>query len=159
MVRLGIGALLILIVAGVSPAAGQATDSIAVIANRGVPEATADAAEVRRIFLMRQRFWAGGRPIAPVNLPATSAVREDFSRLILGSTPQQLADYWNDLYFHGTQPPPVLRSEAAIVLYVARTPGAVGYVSQHALADAEGRYGVKVLLVVSGASGVVAPGG
>lgn len=120
--------------------------TLVVIANLDVPDSAASRARVRRIFLRRERFWHGGRPTAPVNLPATSPLRAAFSRRVLGSSPQALADYWNDLYFHGTQPPPVLESEAAVILYVARTPGGVGYVSADALQGSKQRASVKVLL-------------
>jgi hypothetical protein len=45
-----------------------------------------------------------------------------------------MAPYWNDRYFHGTRPPPTVASEAAVVLFLERTPGSVGYV-QAPLAD------------------------
>lgn len=126
----------------------QTSPTITIIANRDVPDSVASTSEVRRIFLLRQRFWPGGRPIAPVNLPARSPLREIFSRRVLGTSPQNLADYWNDLYFHGTQPPPVLESEAAVLLYVARTPGAIGYVSRRTL-QATDTTSVKVLLTLT----------
>jgi len=88
-----------------------------------------DPSQIRRVFLLRQRFWGDGTPAAPVNLPAASPLRESFSRLVLGQSTRDLAEYWKDLYFHGTQPPPVLDSEEAVLLYVARTPGGIGYVS------------------------------
>ena len=57
-----------------------------------------------------------------------------------------MAGYWNERYFHGTRPPPSLASEQAVLLYVARTRGGVGYVkadSADALPD-----GVKKVLCV-----------
>jgi hypothetical protein len=118
-----------------------------VVAHARVPESRLDAGEVRRIFLLRRRFWRGGTRILPVNLPAGSPTRLAFSRAVLGRTPRDLADYFNDLYFHGTRPPPVLESERAVILYVARTPGAVGYVPTAALAAPEAAE-VKVLLTL-----------
>jgi ABC-type phosphate transport system substrate-binding protein len=92
------------------------------------PEAL-EASQIRRIFLLRQRFLSDGTPVSPVNLPAASPLREEFSRLVLGQSTRDLAEYWKDLYFHGTQPPAVLDSEEAVLLYVSRTPGGIGYVS------------------------------
>jgi hypothetical protein len=43
---------------------------------------------------------------------------------------KEMAPYWNERYFHGTRPPPSLASEQAVLLYVARTEGAVGYVEE-----------------------------
>ncbi len=127
---------------------GARDDDIDVIANPDVPVSTIDKAEARRIFLLRQRFWRGGRAVAPVNLPAASELRRDFSVKLLGRTVKELSEYWNDLYFHGTEPPPVLDSERAVLLYVARTPGAIGYVWASTLRAAPERDDVKVVLVV-----------
>ena len=129
-------------------AAGARDDDIDVIVNPGVPVATIDAREARRIFLLRQRFWPGGRTIAPVNLPAASPLRRDFSVKLLGRTVRELTEYWNDFYFHGTEPPPVMDSERAVLLYVARTPGAIGYVYASTLRAAPERDAVKLVLTL-----------
>lgn len=103
--------------------------SVVVIVNATVPARALTRAEVRRIFLLRERFWSDGRSLAPVNGPAGSPLRESFSRAVLGGPTRSFATYWNDLYFHGTSPPPTLESEQAVLLYVGRTAGAIGYVS------------------------------
>jgi hypothetical protein len=152
MARFGLRALLIAVVALPQPlpvarraaAGAEALAPIAVVANVDVPAERLDEEEVRRVFLLRRRFWSNGSRVHPVNLPATAPVREQFSRSILGRSPRDLADYFNDLYFHGTPPPPVLESERAVLLYVERTRGAVGYVSLAAL-GAGRAVGVKVL--------------
>lgn len=152
MVRVAVGDLLIsrppglilalgLAVAAAGPVRGQgpagraSQGRIVVIINPDIPARPEGmtAADVRRIFMLRRRFWPDGRRIAPVNLPATDDLRERFSRQFLGQPPRELADYWNDLYFHGVEPPPVVESERAVQLYVARTPGAIGYVEEDAL--------------------------
>lgn len=83
---------------------------------------------VRRIFLMRQRFWPDGTPARPVNLPASSPIRERFSLAVLQASVRDLTSYWDERYFHGTRPPVSVASEEAVLLFVARTKGAVGYV-------------------------------
>lgn len=133
-----------------APRPPQADPSpIAVVVNTEVPADSLDDATVRRIFLRRQRFWGDGALVAPVNLPATSPVRDAFSRAVLGRSPRDMADFWNDQYFHGVQPPPVLDSQRAVLLYVARTPGAIGYVASDSLPPAERRDGYRVALVVA----------
>lgn len=130
--------------------AGQADPSpVAVVVNGEVPDDSLDDATVRRIFLRRQRFWGDGALVAPVNLPATSPVRDAFSRAVLGRSPRDMAGFWNDQYFHGVQPPPVLDSQRAVLLYVARTPGAIGYVAADSLPAAGQRDGYRVALVVT----------
>ena len=66
---------------------------------------------------------------------------------MLGRSPRELASYWNDLYFHGTEPPSTLDSEQAVLLFVARTSGALGYVRAGTLRDAQAP-GVRVVLVL-----------
>jgi len=118
-----------------APLAGEPADpprdsaGVAVLVHGEEDAGHLDPSQIRRIFLLRQRFWSDGTPVAPVNLPAASPLRETFSRLVLGQSTRDLAEYWKDLYFHGTQPPPVLDSEEAVLLYVTRTRGGIGYVS------------------------------
>ena len=115
---------------------GQADEAVCVLAHLpdGVDATAVDVDLIRRLFLVRQRFWPDGAQAHPVNLPATSAVRERFSRAAFGQGIKDMAPYWNDRYFHGTRPPPTVASETAVVLFLERTPGGVGYV-QASLAD------------------------
>lgn len=162
MARLPLGALLAaaLALAGAAAAPapaptadGDAAPALVVVAHAGVDAPRLDRAEVRRIWLLRRRFWADGTRIVPVNLPAASPVRDAFSRAALGRPARELADYWNDLWFHGTAPPPVVPSERAALLFVARTRGAVGYVTRAAWDAARADPAaepVKVLLEIEG---------
>lgn len=117
------------------PPGPPASDSVCVVAHAGRARRDADAELVRRIFLMRQRFWPDGSPAHPVNLPATSPVRERFSLAVLGESVRALAPYWDDRYFHGTRPPLSVGSQDALVLFVSRTAGSVGYVDGPRAAD------------------------
>ncbi len=85
--------------------------------------------DLRDIFLQKRRFWESGIKIQAVNLPPTHRARHDFSSRVLGATPEELDDYWKELYFHGEHPPYVFQSEEAVLRFVAQTPGAIGYVS------------------------------
>jgi hypothetical protein len=119
---------------------------VCVVANLPGDPPRPDVELVRRIFELRQRFWPDGTRAHPVNLPATSPVREEFSQAVFGESVKEMAAYWNERYFHGTKPPPSLASEQAVLLYVARTKGGVGYVkadSADSLPD-----GVKKVLCV-----------
>ena len=119
---------------------------LVIIVHPDVPVVRLRIEDVRRIYLLRMRFWSGAQRIAPANLAPGSPLREAFSRAVLGQSTRDLAPYWNELYFHGTLPPPSLESEAAMLLYVARTPGAVGYVSRPVQANAP--LGVREVLSV-----------
>ncbi len=158
MVRLRVrhllAAALLATVARAAPAAAQQRaapaddDAIVVVANADVPVSTLAPRDARRIFLLRERFWPHGQRIAPVNLPASSPLRRDFSVKLLGRSVREMSEYWNDMYFHGTQPPAVLDSERAVLLYVARTPGAIGYIRAGTLRADPDRDDLKVLLTL-----------
>jgi hypothetical protein len=87
-----------------------------------------DRDDVARIFLARRRFWDDGAPIVPLNLPAGTALRERFSREVLHEQSRDLQRHWNEAYFHGVLPPPVLSSPLAVKRYVAADRNAIGYV-------------------------------
>jgi hypothetical protein len=59
-----------------------------------------------------------------------SEVRRAFSQEVLRRTPGAVRAYWQQAIFSGRSvPPPELDSDAAVVAYVLRSPGAIGYVS------------------------------
>lgn len=128
--------LLVALLGGLAPPppspTRQADEPVCVVAHLpdGVDAAAVDVEFVRRLFLVRQRFWPDGTVAHPVNLPAASLLRERFSREAFGQGVKEMAPYWNDRYFHGTRPPPTVASEAAVVLFVERTAGGVGYVRE-----------------------------
>jgi len=107
-----------------------------VVANVTTEEdASAGADAIRRLFLMRERRWPSGAAAHPVNLPATSELRERFTQALFGQSVQDEAPYWNERYFHGTRPPPTVASDAAMLLFIERTPGAIGYLERERLGE------------------------
>jgi len=84
--------------------------------------------ELSLIYWRKKQYWEDGVRIHPVNLHAEHPLRMYFSKAVLGSLPNEQADYWNGLYFHGTTPPYSLQSEESVLRYVGSTKGAVGYV-------------------------------
>jgi hypothetical protein len=81
-------------------------------------------------FLKRTARWPHGEPIAPVDLAPQLAVRAEFSEQVLGKPLTALRMHWQQVIFSGRGlPPPELESEAAVVQYVLRSRGAIGYVS------------------------------
>lgn len=144
MVPVRLFALLVLSALVATPASAQV--EVAVVVHANVNDAL-DVAVVRRIFLARQRFWRDGSPVRPVNQEARAAVRGRFTREVLGGRVQDFTAYWNDLYFHGTAPPPVLASDQAVLLYVTRTAGGIGYVE--ASAARAWPEGIRIVLVIA----------
>jgi len=83
--------------------------------------------EVAQIYLRRKRFWQDGAAIVPLNLPAGTPLRSQFSIRVLHQTESRLADYWNRQYFQGILPPATLASTEAVRRYVASDRNALGY--------------------------------
>ncbi len=104
-------------------------EPFAVIVADGVAGRGISPTNVALIFRRRQAYWGDGVRTQPVNLPASNAVRRAFSQCVLGELPEAMENYWREMYFHGVLPPHVVDSERAVVLLVASTPGAIGYVS------------------------------
>jgi len=101
----------------------------AVIAANGTVDRLLSREAVSQIFTRKQNHWNSGLRIQPVNLPATHPLRRTFSQAVMGHLPEEMEDYWREMYFHGVLPPHVLASEEAVILFVASSPGAIGYVS------------------------------
>ncbi len=123
----------VLVVAGTGvrcAMAAQAGESrIAVIvSSRDHGAQTVDPGTLRNIYLKKVFVDPHGHAYIPVNLPPESRLRQAFSRAAIGMSELRLQNYWNQQYFQGVSPPFVLGSEAAVVEFVAKTPGAIGYV-------------------------------
>lgn len=113
------------------PTKGENSEpAIAVIVGHNMaPSETVSTTVVLGMFARKRLFWSDHSSVVPVNLAASHPIRRAFSLWVFKKAPEQLQDYWNDQYFHGVLPPPVLASEEAVLRFVASTPGAVGYVS------------------------------
>jgi len=98
---------------------------------------------VTNALLKRSTRWDDGEHLYPVDLPASSGTRRRFSETVLERSVAAVRKYWQQQIFSGRGlPPPELDSEAAVVRYVAKHRGGLGYVGP----DIE-LSGVKVLTV------------
>lgn len=107
-----------------------AAEGIAVIVSKASPSPQLDDAGTLRDIYLKKIFVDGsGRKFIPVNLPVAHPLRQAVSSILFRVDAAELQDYWNQRYFHGVTPPYVLGSQDAVVRFVARTPGAIGYVA------------------------------
>jgi hypothetical protein len=103
-------------------------DEFRVIVNPANRTRALSRAFVRGAYLKKATTWDDGEALHPVGLSKRFAARERFAREVLNKTPSQLRAYWNQQIFSGKGvPPPELDSEAAVIAYVLRHRGAVGY--------------------------------
>ncbi len=99
-----------------------------VIVHPDNPATTITRSSLERLYRRSVHYWHDGTSVRPVNLPFDHALRRRFSREVLRSSIDSLVTFWNRMYFRGTLPPIVLKSPQSVRAYVAKTPGAIGYV-------------------------------
>jgi len=115
-----------------------------VIANSSVKADLISADEIRSVFLEERNSLADGTHVEPV-LEKGGPVHKIFLQRYLGRTDDDLRSYYRTLVFSGKgSMPKELGSETEVVAYVARTRGAIGYVSADTSTE-----GVKILSVVN----------
>ncbi|HTS38063.1 MAG TPA: hypothetical protein VMH04_20475 [Candidatus Solibacter sp.] len=121
--------------------AARAQD-VVIVVNRNVTLSAISAQQLREVFTgVRSRLGDGTRAV-PVVLKGGPA-HEVFLRNHVGDNPQEFRARWRKAVFTGEGAmPKEFGSEAALLDYVAVTPGAIGYVSR-----VQEVVGVRVLTV------------
>lgn len=115
-----------------------------VIVHPSNPTASITRAELSAIYMRRTRSWRDGRQIVPADHPASSRVREHFSRAVHGKSVAYVTRYWQRLIFSGRGVPPrQLRNDAAVLDLVKHNRDAIGYIDR----DTPPGDGVRVLPV------------
>jgi ABC-type phosphate transport system substrate-binding protein len=122
--------------------AAQAQD-VVLVANKGVQILGIRNADLRAIFKGEKTRFADGSHAVPVVLKGGPA-HEVFLKNHVGEGPDEFRAQWRKAVFTGQGAMPrTFDSEAALIEYVAATPGALGYVSRISPQD-----NVKRLIVV-----------
>lgn len=115
---------------------------VLVIANPGVKSAEVSKSDLKDVFNGAAQSFKDGSHIVPVLLKG-GAANEDFLSAYIGKSDSAFKATWRSLVFSGqASMAKTVDTEAAMVEYVAHTPGAVGYIGKSAPHD-----GVKVLSV------------
>lgn len=102
---------------------------VKVIANPSVKASAISSEEIKGVFLETKTSLSDGSRVQPALLKS-GAAHEAFVRQYVGKTEVALETYYRSLVFTGRGLiPTALASDAEMVSYVAKTKGAVGYVS------------------------------
>ena len=135
--------LLLSLVAGLLaavPCAGQA--QILIITNASAKSAEITKAQLRDVFTGSATTVPGFSQVTPVLLKE-GTLQEQFLTLYVGKSDAAFRTSWRSLVFSGqAMMPRAVDTELAMVQYVARTPGAIGYIE-----GSTPHEGVKVLSV------------
>lgn len=133
-----VGMVLLLGAASVLSAHAQ----VIVIVNLATKASSVSKSELRDIFTGAVQNLGDGSHVAPVLLKQ-GAAHEEFLSVYLAKNDAALRACWRSLVFSGQATlPKSLDSEAAVVDYVAHSPGTIGYVRKESPHE-----GVKVLEV------------
>lgn len=99
------------------------------IANKEVSVSAIKTSDLHAIFTGEKTRLADGSHVVPVLLKG-GPVHEVFLKNYCDQTPNEFRAQWQKAVFTGQgSMPKAFDSEAAVIEYVAQTPGAVGYVS------------------------------
>jgi len=102
---------------------------IKVIANSSVGASAITADELKGVFLATKTALSDGSPVEPVVLKE-GATRDAFLKEYVGKTESAFETYFRSMVFTGkANMPKATSSDADMVAYVAKTKGAIGYVS------------------------------
>ena len=118
--------------------------AIAIIVHPENPLADVKLAELRGLLRLDRQFWPDRTRVA-LYLPASeSSEKEVLNARVYKMTEKELRKYWTGKVFAGDIPsiPPVVRTPAAAVRIVSRSPGAISAIPAKELSD-----GVKVLTI------------
>ena len=115
---------------------------VKIIANESVGASSVSADELKGVFLATKSSLSDGSHVTPV-LEKDGPAHEAFLKEYVGKTDSAFETYYRSLVFTGkASMPKTTASDAEMVAYVAKTKGAIGYVSAGAASE-----GVKTLEV------------
>jgi len=125
------------------PKNASAAGGVRVIANPSVKADSISAEELKSVFLEERNSLGDGSRVEPV-ISKGGAAHETFVKQYLGKTESDLQNYYRSLVFTGKgSMPKTVGSDTEIAAYVARTRGAIGYVSSETSTQ-----GVKTLSIL-----------
>ena len=130
-----------LLVASASIFITQARAQVIVIANPSVKTTEVSKNDLKEVFTGASTTIGGGN-VVPILLKA-GTVHEEFLQAYIGKSDSAYRAGWRSLVFSGqVSMPKNLDTDAAVVEFVARNSGTIGYISKTSPHD-----GVKVLAV------------
>lgn len=129
--RVASGLVLIAASAAAQPSSDRAsTREFVVVVNAANPAESIDRDELSKMFFKRLVKWPNGVAVDPIDLPPAVQPRIAFSKSVHRKPVGAIRAFWQQQIFSGRDvPPPEKNSDADVIEYVSRNPGAVGYVS------------------------------
>lgn len=127
--RLMGSALLVALLGATMPAQAQV-----VVVGAKSPVTSLSKEQASDIFLGKMPSLPGGGSAELIDLPESSAVRDEFYSKVAGKSAAQAKQYWSKLAFTGKgTPPKEAGSSAEVKRMVAANPNAIGYIEKSAV--------------------------
>jgi ABC-type phosphate transport system substrate-binding protein len=105
-----------------------------VIVHPSNPTPAVEKTQLSKLLLKTTTTWSNGNKVMPVDQMVTSSTRAAMSRAVHGRSARVIKNWWNQQAVAGKGvPPPELSSDAKVVAFVLRNPGAIGYVDGAAI--------------------------
>ena len=130
VVLAGLGAAMAIVSLAFEREARGSGASFKLVVHPDNPLSSASRTFLSDAFLRNVGKWGDGRSIMPVDLRVDAAVRERFSKRVQGRSALAVKRDWQQRIFSGSGvPPPELSSDEAVLEYVLKHRGGIGYVS------------------------------
>mgnify|MGYP005989150507 CR=1 FL=1 len=108
---------------------------VSVVVNTANGNAISDS-DISRLFLGKLKKFSDGESAKPVNSKSDAAARIEFEKKVLNKSSSQIKAYWSKRVFSGKgKPPKEVADDAAVLVFVAANPGAIGYISSSNVND------------------------
>jgi ABC-type phosphate transport system substrate-binding protein len=107
-----------------------AGDPIVVIVNVANPVESLTVSELKKLFMSDRSKWDTGKSVTPVIVVAGAPERKAFLKIVCGMNDSDFSKYFAQAAFNGRSatPPMEVGSSASVRAFVARSPGAIGFV-------------------------------
>ncbi len=108
-----------------------AADAFVVIVHPSVAGTNIKRGDLAAVFLKKSPRWGSGAAAEPIDQSGASPVRKAFSEAVVRMPVGEVVQYWQKAMLSSTpvRPPLVKDSDAEVIAYVSKRPGAVGYVA------------------------------
>ena len=120
---------------------------LAVIVNASNPVDALSPIEVKQYYLKHKARWAFGKKVRPSDYKDEKGMRDAFLSNVLSMSAQEIERYWiEQQYARAEKPPATLDDDSAVVRFVKKFEGGIGFVDRNSVDDSSG---VKEVLTLS----------
>ena len=109
--------------------AGSVWAGMTIVANENVSDTYLSKSNIKEIFLGKQTKWSDSTRVNFV-VSNDTALHQNFLKSYIGRSPSQFQMHWRNMVFTGQGRSPIsFKSDQAVLDFVSRTSGAVGYIN------------------------------